>query len=139
MDSHRAIAQSRLEHFRQRSNHNLLWQFYQYGIYTRMSCNRLTIILTTNNITDIRFGFSDSHVRGAARTKEALQAWSCCRASHGELINDQLFPTPPRTWHKRTGDQLKTWSTTIKADLEPLSGPRVFGHARWRKDCESLL
>ncbi len=22
----------------------------------------------------------------------------------------------------------------IKADLEPLSGPRVFGHARWRKD-----
>ncbi len=29
--------------------------------------------------------------------------------------------------------QLKTWATTIKADLEPISGPRVFGHARWRK------
>ncbi len=29
---------------------------------------------------------------------------------------------------------LKTWTTTIKADLEPLSGPRVFGHARWRMD-----
>ncbi len=23
---------------------------------------------------------------------------------------------------------------TLKADLEPLSGPRVLGHARWRKD-----
>ncbi len=32
-----------------------------------------------------------------------------------------------------TGGQLKTWATTIKADLEPISGPRVFGHARWRK------
>ncbi len=25
-------------------------------------------------------------------------------------------------------------ATTIKADLEQLSGPRVFGHAWWRKD-----
>ncbi len=25
--------------------------------------------------------------------------------------------------------------TTIKLDLEPVSGPRIFGHARWRKDC----
>ncbi len=29
---------------------------------------------------------------------------------------------------------MKTWATTTKADLEPISGPRVFGHARWRKD-----
>ncbi len=34
----------------------------------------------------------------------------------------------------RGADELKTWATMIKADLEPLSGPRVFGHARWRKD-----
>ncbi len=26
------------------------------------------------------------------------------------------------------------WATTIKADLETLSRPRVFGHAQWRKD-----
>ncbi len=31
------------------------------------------------------------------------------------------------TWRRRTGDQLKTWATTIKADLETLSGPRVLG------------
>ncbi len=43
----------------------------------------------------------------------------------GEMIKDLLLPTL---------SQLKTWATTIKADLEPLSGPRVFGHARWRKD-----
>ncbi len=56
------------------------------------------------------------------------------RRPEGELIIDLLLPTPPRTWRRRTGGQLKTWATTIKADLEPISGPRVFGHARWRKD-----
>ncbi len=25
-------------------------------------------------------------------------------------------------------------ATTIKADLEPISGPRVLGHVRWRQD-----
>ncbi len=46
-----------------------------------------------------------------------------------EQIKDLLLPTPPRTWRRRTGGQLKTWAT-----IEPLSGPQVFGHARWRKD-----
>ncbi len=49
-------------------------------------------------------------------------------------IKGLLLPTPPRTWRRRAGDQLKTWATTIKAELEPISGPRVYGHARWRKD-----
>ncbi len=56
------------------------------------------------------------------------------RRPEGELIKDLLFPTPPRTWRRRVGGQLKTWATTIKADLEPISGPRVFGHAQWRMD-----
>ncbi len=56
------------------------------------------------------------------------------RRPEGELIKDLLLPTPPRTWRRRAGSQLKTWATTIKADLEPLSGPGVFGHAHWRKD-----
>ncbi len=56
------------------------------------------------------------------------------RRPEGELIKDLLLPTPPRTWRRRTGGQLKTWATTTKADLEPNSGPRVFRHARWRKD-----
>ncbi len=55
------------------------------------------------------------------------------RRPEGELIKDLLLPTPPRTWRRRAGGQLKTWATTTKADLEPISGPRVFGHARWRK------
>ncbi len=46
-----------------------------------------------------------------------------------ELIKDLLLPTPPRTWRRQAGGQLKTWATTVKADLEP-----IFGHARWRKD-----
>ncbi len=53
---------------------------------------------------------------------------------YGKLIKDLILPTPPRTWRRRAGGQLKTWATTIKADLEPISGPRVFGHAQWRKD-----
>ncbi len=51
-----------------------------------------------------------------------------------ELIKDLLLPTTPRTWRRRTGGQLKTWASTTEADLEPISEPRVFGHARWRKD-----
>ncbi len=42
-------------------------------------------------------------------------------------------PTQPRA-----GGRLKTWATTIKADLGPLSGPRVLSHARWRQDWEEV-
>ncbi len=56
------------------------------------------------------------------------------RRPDGELIKDLLLLTLPRMWRRRTGGQLKTWATTIKADLEPLSGLRVFGYARRRKD-----
>ncbi len=40
-----------------------------------MGWKKLAIILRSIDFTDIRFGFSDSHVRGAARTKETLQVW----------------------------------------------------------------
>ncbi len=56
------------------------------------------------------------------------------RRPEGELIKDLLLPTPPRTWRRRAGGQLKTWATMIKADLEPISGPRAFGHTQWSKD-----
>ncbi len=70
-----------------------------------------------------------------ARAKWLRWCGHTARRPEGELIKDRLLPTPPRTWRRRAGGQLKTWATTIKADLEPISGPRVFGHARWRKDC----
>ncbi len=56
------------------------------------------------------------------------------RRPDGEPIKGLLLPTPPRTWYRRTGGQLKTWETMIKADLKPLYGPQVFGYARWRND-----
>ncbi len=56
------------------------------------------------------------------------------RRREGELIKDLLLPTPPRTRRRQAGSLLKIWATTIKAELEPISGPRVFGHARRRKD-----
>ncbi len=56
-----------------------------------------------------------------------LQRWfgHAARRPEGELIKDLLLPT----WRRRPGGHLKTWATTIKANLEPISG-----HARWRKD-----
>ncbi len=48
---------------------------------------------------------------------------------HGARRPDVLLLyTPSRRWRRQTGGQLKTWATAIKTDLEPLSGPRVFGH-----------
>ncbi len=55
------------------------------------------------------------------------------RRPEGELIKDLPLPTPPRTWRRRAGGQLKTLANS-KADLEHLSGPQVFGNARWGKD-----
>ncbi len=55
------------------------------------------------------------------------------RRSEGELINDTLLPIPPRTRRKRTEGQLKMWATTIKAGLQLLSEPQIFGFAQWRK------
>ncbi len=51
-----------------------------------------------------------------------------------ELIRDFILLTPPRTWRRRTGRQLKTWATTFKEDLESLSRQRIFGCSRWRKN-----
>ncbi len=56
------------------------------------------------------------------------------RRHDGEPIKDLLLSTPLRTLRRQIGGQLKTWVTTIKADMEPPSRPRVFGNARWRKD-----
>ncbi len=48
----------------------------------------------------------------------------------GEMIKDLLLPTPPHMGRRRTVGQLKMLAAMIEADLEPLSGPRVFGYAQ---------
>ncbi len=75
----------------------------------------------------------------AREEKPALQTrlhWfgHVARRPEGELTKDLLLPAPPHTWRRRARGQLKTWATTIKADLEPICGLRVFSHARWRND-----
>ncbi len=74
------------------------------------------------------------HYKHAGTARAKGSAGHAARRPEGELINVFLLPTPPRTWHRRAGGQPKARATTIKADLEPLIRPRVFGHARWRKD-----
>ncbi len=78
--------------------------------------------------------FTATAQMGLMLTKFKKEDGYAARRPNCELTKDLLTPTPPRRWRRRTGVQLKTWVTTIKADLEPLSGPRVFGYARWRKD-----
>ncbi len=56
------------------------------------------------------------------------------RRPDGELVMDLLLPTPPRAWRRRTRGQPKTWATALNGGPGPLSGPRVFRNARWRKD-----
>ncbi len=51
----------------------------------------------------------------------------------GELIKNLLLPTPPRTCRRRAGRQLKTWTATIKADLEPLSSELAQDRRAWRR------
>ncbi len=51
----------------------------------------------------------------------------------GELIKDLLFLTPPRTWRRRAGRQLKTWTATIKADLEPLTSELAQDRRAWSR------
>ncbi len=51
-----------------------------------------------------------------------------------ELIN----PDVPRTWHRRTGGQLKTWATTLTEDLVQLIGPAIVVIRRWNKEWASL-
>ncbi len=41
------------------------------------------------------------------------------RMDDGAEREDLLLPTLLRFWRKRTGGQLKTWTTTTKADLDP--------------------
>ncbi len=43
------------------------------------------------------------------------------RRPESGLSNDLLFPTPPRSWQKRTEGQLNTWTTTLKKGVESLS------------------
>ncbi len=57
------------------------------------------------------------------RAEKAPLVWSLCRTSL--MIKDLVLLTPPRTGIRGTGDQLKTWATTIKAGLELLSWSRA--------------
>ncbi len=46
--------------------------------------------------------------------------------AHHTRRPDSKLITSTCTWRRRTGGQLKTWATTVKADLEPLSRSCVF-------------
>ncbi len=55
------------------------------------------------------------------------------RHPEGEMIKDLLLPKPPCTRRRRTGNQMKTWKTTIRSDLEPFSASQVFAYAHGKR------
>ncbi len=76
----------------------------------------------------------------ALLVQRRLQRWfgHAARRPEGELLKDLLLPTPPRTWRRRAGGQLEIWATTIEADLEPISKPRVLRRKHWVKVSSEL-
>ncbi len=61
---------------------------------------------------------------GTTRSKKSSLVQSCCKTFR--LIENLLLPMLPRTRRSRTGAHQKPRETTIKADLTPLFGSRVF-------------
>ncbi len=69
------------------------------------------------------------------RSRTAALRLACIPRQLGGAEKGPPFAQTASNMALQDGGQLKTWvTTTLKADLEPLSGPRVFGCGRWRKD-----
>ncbi len=92
--------------------------------------------------TNLRILMKRSTGARACRTHDRILLLQCTQTAYcpaktivtrpeGELSTDLHLPKPPGTWWGWVGGQLKTWAAM--ADLKPLSGPPVFGSARWRK------
>ncbi len=60
------------------------------------------------------------------------------RRAPGEIMRELINPNVPRTWRKRTGGQLETWTVTLMDDLVRLIGPAVVGIRRRNKEWASL-
>lgn len=73
-------------------------------------------------------------IPAALRLRRLRWFGHAARRPPGELVRDCLLPRPLPGWRKRAGGQLKTWATTLKEDLEPISGPNVVGLRRWKRD-----
>ena len=55
------------------------------------------------------------------------------RRQSDENIHMVIDPEPPSHWKKRRGGQLRTWLSTVKKDMERLTGPTVYGIRRWNR------
>ncbi len=61
---------------------------------------------------------------GAASVEQVYRHYLCKEGSDGLVMLQGVL----------TANCSRTYFYSIKADLEPVSGPQVFGYARWRKD-----
>ena len=60
------------------------------------------------------------------------------RRPTSELSRQCISPVPCAGWRCHRGGQLKTWSSTIKSDVEHLGLQAVYGIRRWNKDWISI-
>ncbi len=72
----------------------------------------------------------------------ALYKWDAIYGTEARSLSHNYIDTAltKKPWCYVDGELIKDilqaalQATTIKTDLGPLSGPRVFGYARWKKD-----
>ncbi len=62
---------------------------------------------------------------------------NAARRHEGELIKDFLLPTPPRTFGRRGGGQLKIWASTIRPRIA-LRAASLRPRTNEEGPCESL-
>ncbi len=86
-------------------------------VYYGVSCHRLWVV-TFRNLGKL------------CTLQIVIGVLSFILLCEGVLTKDLLFLTLSCTWRRRAGGQPNTWANTIKVDLEPLTGPWVFGQAR---------
>ena len=60
------------------------------------------------------------------------------RRSDSELVKQVINPKPKIGWKCRLGGQVKTWLTTVKADMEKLQLEKVYGLRKWKANWVSI-
>jgi hypothetical protein len=60
------------------------------------------------------------------------------RRPQQEITRISINAQPRNDWKRRRGGQNKTWKDSLKADLENVTGPTIYGYRRWQSNWLSI-
>ncbi len=78
------------------------------------------------------------HVRMELPHRLCLPSLPTSRLFGNDAMGTDEGPSSTNTWRRQIGDSLQTWAAAVKADLEPLFGPGIFGFTRQKMDWKKL-